>query len=441
MPISPYLWHSKDVPHVDIVKPKTGSCNNPFGAMNTIAELKLLPLWVDAAHLVSTAIHVMAGHKVKALGVIKEGRLLGTVNLETLAAAPSEETVEPFVHPLEYTVNINTPIRSVASMFVESDLDYAPVVDGDRFVGIVTPLHLLRELGRSFDPLTGLSWSDRLRDWGLENLRAGREVTILFIDLDEFGQYNKRYGHIVGDRVLQRLALFLSEGIDPNTDLLVRYGGDEFAIGTLRHRVDVEEMAEQMQTEASQLYFEETASPIGFSVGIYGGRRTRERDNMHYAATLDNLINRASQECMLQKKNRNKADKPSKDAVVLIPSPALSPPYTVAGVYFDERTTNGVTTVILSNGTTVVSGAHSRQGKPALESIAIATAKAVERAHPEHPIHIEDIHLVQNGDARVVNVSVRVSDTAYAGTFTVSEDLYEAAAEATVNALAPILRD
>lgn len=425
---------------VDIVKPKTGSCNNPFGAMNTIAELKLLPLWVDAAHLVSTAIHVMAGHKVKALGVIKEGRLLGTVNLETLAAAPKEETVEPFVHPLEYVISLNTPIRSVAAMFVDSELEYAPVMDGDRFVGIVTPLHLLRELGRSFDPLTGLSWSDRLREWGLDNLRHGREVTILFIDLDEFGQYNKRYGHIVGDRVLQRLAMFLAENIDPATDILVRYGGDEFAIGTLRHRGDVEEIGERMQAEASKLYFEETATPISFSIGIYGGRRSRERENTHYAATLDNLINRASQECMKNKKARAKAEAPA-EPVLLLPSPSVPPPFTVAGVYFDERTANGVTTVILSNGTSVVSGAHSRQGKPALESIAIATAKAVERAHPERPIHIEEIHLVETGEARAVNVSIRVGDQALAGSYNVGDDLYEAAAEATVSALAPILKN
>ena len=421
---------------VDIVKADPGLCTRPFGAMNTIAELKLMPLWVDPRHLVSTAIHIMAGHKVKALGVLQEGKLLGTVSLETLAAAPQDELVGPFLHPLEYVVQAGAPIRSVASLFVEEGLEYAPVMDGDKFMGIVTPLHLLRELGRSYDPLTGLSWSDRLRDWGLEHLKNGDEVTIIFVDLDDFGDYNKKYGHIVGDRVLQLVARYLSEQIDPISDILVRYGGDEFAVGTLRYREDTEKLAEAIESGIGDYSMLDVQGPVQFSIGIYGGRRTRERDNVHYAATLDNLINMSSKDCLA-----NKTRKKTKS--IAQPEPASDiptrPAFTVAGVYFDERATNGVTTVILSEGETVVSGAHSRAGRPALESIAIATCKAMERAYPGTSLTIEDIRLSDDSGRRLITISgiavCRGIERAVSDVIEAGGDLYQAVAEATVGAM------
>ncbi|HLV78786.1 MAG TPA: hypothetical protein VKT32_00855, partial [Chthonomonadaceae bacterium] len=43
---------------------------------------------------------------------------------------------------------------------------------------------------------------------------------------------------------------------------------------------------------------------ISVSIGLHGGRRTRERDPIHYTATLNNLINLASQDCTRRKEMR-----------------------------------------------------------------------------------------------------------------------------------------
>lgn len=421
---------------IAIVDSNSGNCVRPFGAMNTIADLRLQPLWVAPNHLVETAIHIMAGHKVKALGVIDGDKLIGTVSLEAMAAAPKSEFVKPFIQPLEYVVAGGDSVRAVAKMLVDEGLEHVAAVEDGRFLGIVTPLHLLRELGRSYDPLTGLSWSDRLREWGVEHLQAGNEVTILFFDLDDFGTYNKRYGHIVGDRVLQAMAELLSATIDPMTDVLVRYGGDEFAIGTLRTRSQAERLAEELESAIDRLIMPETGQAVEFSIGLYGGRRTREREPTHFAATLDNLINFASRECMEAK--RAKLDRKAK----VEPTPMVEQPsapvsgMTVAGVYFDERSANGVTTVILTDGGKVVSGAHSRGGKPALESIAIATLKALERANPGHALALGEIHLSESGPNRIITVTGMIGDSAVSAAHTVDGDLYQAAAMATVSAFA-----
>jgi diguanylate cyclase (GGDEF)-like protein len=59
--------------------------------------------------------------------------------------------------------------------------------------------------------------------------RLGEGVAVIFLDLDHFKGINDRYGHETGDRVLQQLSARL-RGIIRETDLLFRWGGEEFVI-------------------------------------------------------------------------------------------------------------------------------------------------------------------------------------------------------------------
>jgi len=63
-----------------------------------------------------------------------------------------------------------------------------------------------------------------------ERIVAARRVAaLLFIDLDGFKDVNDKYGHDVGDTLLQLVATRLRNAIR-GTDLLARYGGDEFVL-------------------------------------------------------------------------------------------------------------------------------------------------------------------------------------------------------------------
>jgi GGDEF domain-containing protein len=59
--------------------------------------------------------------------------------------------------------------------------------------------------------------------------RYGTSVALIYLDLDNFKPVNDRYGHAVGDRVLQEVSKILRRMVR-ETDVVARLGGDEFAV-------------------------------------------------------------------------------------------------------------------------------------------------------------------------------------------------------------------
>ncbi|MBK1716990.1 putative bifunctional diguanylate cyclase/phosphodiesterase [Thiocystis violacea] len=81
------------------------------------------------------------------------------------------------------------------------------------------------------DPLTGLpsrALLHQLADHMFASARrSGRQLAVLFVDLDKFKPINDLYGHQVGDQLLQAVARRLRDAFRAE-DLVARVGGDEF---------------------------------------------------------------------------------------------------------------------------------------------------------------------------------------------------------------------
>ncbi len=85
------------------------------------------------------------------------------------------------------------------------------------------------------DPLTGLANLRPLYervDLGLREFeRGGAGVTVIMLDLEGFKSVNEEYSHSVGDETLRAVARAMSDTVRRD-ELVVRRGGDEFAIVT-----------------------------------------------------------------------------------------------------------------------------------------------------------------------------------------------------------------
>ena len=114
----------------------------------------------------------------------------------------------------------------------------------------------------------------------------GTPFTICLIDIDRFKEINDRNGHLVGDTILQQFADVARSSIR-DTDLIGRYGGDEFLLilpdtdlkGAVMH-------AERLRVYAHFLDFQETLEQknISLSIGVA---------QYHSGDTINDLISHA----------------------------------------------------------------------------------------------------------------------------------------------------
>ena len=83
------------------------------------------------------------------------------------------------------------------------------------------------------DDLTGLpnrrAWQEELPREITRARREGSELCVAMLDLDRFKDYNDAFGHQAGDRLLKQAAAAWSAQLR-GTDVLTRYGGEEFAL-------------------------------------------------------------------------------------------------------------------------------------------------------------------------------------------------------------------
>lgn len=84
-----------------------------------------------------------------------------------------------------------------------------------------------------YDELTGLAnrrlLNDRLQQTLAARQRAGRYAALIFIDLDNFKPLNDVHGHTIGDLLLVSAAGRIVACVR-ETDIVARFGGDEFVV-------------------------------------------------------------------------------------------------------------------------------------------------------------------------------------------------------------------
>lgn len=164
---------------------------------------------------------------------------------------------------------------------------------------------------RAFEDASARAWKAALR--------SRNPLALLIVDVDHFKHFNDRYGHQVGDEVLQGLARCLSASVHRSDDLVCRVGGEEFVIllpdtdqvGALR-------IAEKVHVEVSTLTIGSAgigAGAVMVSIGLASVMPTGLED-----ATLTSLYHSADEalyEAKAGGRNQTRFAKP--------PVPAITP--------------------------------------------------------------------------------------------------------------------
>jgi len=166
-------------------------------------------------------------------------------------------------------------------------------VVGSLFIGVIGRYRLDRLIGKledvngqlltlsTVDPLTGLlnrraftSESERFFDL---QRRSGQSVVVFILDLDYFKQFNDRYGHQAGDRAIRNQADIMRSVFKRQTDILGRYGGEEFiALTPVLHSNESERQANEVLALWRTMVMPNENSPSGeclsCSIGICQGQ-------------------------------------------------------------------------------------------------------------------------------------------------------------------------
>jgi diguanylate cyclase (GGDEF)-like protein len=92
------------------------------------------------------------------------------------------------------------------------------------------------------------------------------------IDIDHFKAFNDRYGHLAGDRALRGVAGILRGAARRASDLVFRYGGEEFCVlAAGMNASDAFDMARAMRDGVRELAIENVAGEgrqLTVSVGL-----------------------------------------------------------------------------------------------------------------------------------------------------------------------------
>ena len=170
-----------------------------------------------------------------------------TSNIEELQQVKSMDEVSSIV---DNVINASENIRNANTNFIEN------IKQANAEIGSLRDQLQEAEKSAYTDQLTQLynrHAFDRQLAQLLQTDTVAKSVCLIIADLDHFKSFNDDYGHIIGDRVLQRMGEIIQDHC-PDNAIGSRYGGEEFAIILSNSSIaQATEVAEILRKKLQQL--------------------------------------------------------------------------------------------------------------------------------------------------------------------------------------------
>ena len=262
--------------------------------MHTVGEIMTKELvTVKPEDSVARVAELMERTKIGGFPVVEGGRLVGIITSRDIRGCHPNRLIADAMTKEVVTVPHTCSLWEAKELLERHGIERLVVMDGDCAVGVVTKSLLYAEFGKYIDALTGLHKAEFIQRKALELLQGGKEIAVIFLDLDNFGAVDKELGHVVGDEILYRVAKILAGVVEEGSDHLFRYAGDEFAVVTMKPLEEAKKLALRMVNAIS-----EEEWPLGIKVaasaGVAGGRRASPRHGDSELYAVSDLINMAS---------------------------------------------------------------------------------------------------------------------------------------------------
>ncbi|HHW48290.1 MAG TPA: diguanylate cyclase [Clostridiaceae bacterium] len=246
---------------------------------------------VNAVDSLYKAQSVMLKEEIDCLPVFENERLVGLLTLHDVINSNPNRIVIDAMRSNFALIAPDTTIIKAVNILEDNNAKALLVADGKGLLGIVTKNCLYIEYSKLIDTLTGLYRSQYVFQVCEEFIKDNRTLSIIFIDLNKFGEIDKIYGHVFGDLVLKELGDLL-KGNTPDGVYLSRYGGDEFVLLSDFSIDKCKEIAAQILRTISMHNF-----CNGIKISASAGIVSRKNINMKAAnieSVIANLINFAS---------------------------------------------------------------------------------------------------------------------------------------------------
>lgn len=128
--------------------------------------------------------------------------------------------------------------------------------------------------------------------------KIGAVYAIILCDIDQFKSYNDSYGHQQGDICLKKVAHAIQNTIRRSSDLVCRYGGEEFVVFLSDATQETaERIAEQIRVNVQKLNLPHRGSTIASCVTIsLGVAYCAERDDTNVLERADSALYQAKEQ-------------------------------------------------------------------------------------------------------------------------------------------------